>query len=106
MPEQEYPSYRIVLLADTLAFDGFGTVTEVSMRRLDTYSAGTSETSRFESVGDYDVRGDSIEFSLRCPIGALCVRPPIGWIEPDGEVVRAYTLTVGVGPRSYFERVN
>lgn len=91
----DYSTTRQYLVADTIAANGTGHYTRVTVTRSDSVGKTYSAFTRQSITGAYEVRGDTVDFVMSCPPGALCVNPPIGWLSADGSFTLAYRLTTG-----------
>ena len=102
--EDSYARHYIV--ADTLVFDGRHTVDHITVTRTDSITNAYSQLDRQRYASDYRVRGDTVDFIFRCPPNAMCIAPPVAWLEPDYKLVYAFRrYPSGFWPPSVYARV-
>jgi hypothetical protein len=101
---QDYPTLRFFLVADTIVFYGNGEYTESSVIRVESTQPPSVNDQGGRSEGTFAIRGDSIDFHLRCPPGALCIMPPLAWRSADG-FTTAYRSTTGLAEVKHYQQV-
>jgi hypothetical protein len=100
----EYTYTRQFLLADTLWADGRGHYTRATITAIDSVGRTYRSIQRRMATGAYGIRGDTVDFPFKCPFGALCISPPVGWRLADGGLVLAQPHTTGFMFVSRFQR--
>jgi hypothetical protein len=101
---QDYPTLRFFIVADTIVFFDTGEFTESSVMRVESTQPPSVNFQGGGSEGTFAFRGDSIDFRLRCPPGALCIMPPLAWRSTDG-FTTAYRSTTGLIEVKHYEQV-
>lgn len=90
---------RVVLVADTLSFDGFESAEQSTTTRQASPGAASSESHR--SVGlIYKVTRDSIRLGIACPPNANCTPFTVGHVVNRD----IFTLTYGANGYLYVRR--
>jgi hypothetical protein len=96
-----------LLLADTLTFDGRGTLTSVVVNGF-IYADSvpiTSEIQRFSYPLSYHLKGDSVLIDLNCGPADLCAIPPVFQIVDDTTLLRGRYPNESVTGHDLFIRV-
>jgi len=93
-PEPSAPSFRVMLVSDTFAFDGRGHYTHRVVEEIESLTDSQRNTRSSLSSGVYDVSDDSlVVFPYSCPMGAYCESPPRGFLQPTGDLLLVYTMS-------------